>query len=106
MRFGPPLRHMARDYEQDLDEHLSRFQSRLPIWADRTLGWLWRPQLHWLRIPLGMVLILGGIVGFLPILGFWMIPLGLIVMAKDIPPLQPALVRSLDWVERKWPAKK
>ena len=60
---------------------------------------------QWVRLPLGIVLILAGIVGFLPILGFWMVPLGLIVMAKDLPPLQPALVRCLDWAERKWPAK-
>lgn len=97
---------MDRDYEQDLDEHLARFQARLPTWAGRAIGWLWQPQFHWLRIPLGIVLILAGIVGFLPILGFWMIPLGLIVMAKDIPPLQPSLVRFLDWLERKWPAKR
>jgi hypothetical protein len=97
---------MARDYEQDLDEHLERFQSRLPAWASGAIGWLWQPRFHWVRLPLGIVLILAGIVGFLPILGFWMIPLGLIVMAKDIPPLQPALVRGLDWIERKWPAKK
>jgi len=96
---------MTRDFEQDLDEHLERFQSRLPAWAAKAIGWLWRPRFHWVRLPVGIVLILGGIVGFLPILGFWMVPLGLIVMAKDIPPLQPALVRFLDWVERKWPTK-
>jgi hypothetical protein len=34
-----------------------------------------------------------------------MVPLGLIVVAKDFSPLQPVLVRFLDWVERKWPGK-
>jgi hypothetical protein len=96
---------MSRDYEKELDEHLERFRRRLPGWAAGFLGWLWQPRLHWVRIPIGVVLILGGIVGFLPILGFWMIPLGLIIMAKDIPLLQPTLVRFLDWVERKWPDK-
>ena len=96
---------MTRDHEQDLDEHLERFGRRLPDWAGRFLGWLWRPQSRWVRLPTGILLILAGIVGFLPILGFWMVPLGLIVLAKDFPPLQPVLVRSLDWVERKWPSK-
>ena len=36
----------------------------------------------------GIVLILAGVLGFLPILGFWMIPLGVAVLATDIPPLQ------------------
>jgi len=37
---------------------------------------------------IGLVLIFLGILGFLPILGFWMIPLGLAVLATDIPPLK------------------
>ena len=37
-----------------------------------------------LRLALGLLLILGGTLGFLPILGFWMIPLGIAVAALDI----------------------
>lgn len=40
-----------------------------------------------LRFILGLLLIAGGILGFLPILGFWMIPLGVAVAALDIVPL-------------------
>ena len=36
------------------------------------------------RIALGTGLCLGGVVGFLPIVGFWMLPLGLMVLAQDI----------------------
>lgn len=39
------------------------------------------------RLPLGLVLIGFGIVGFLPIVGFWMIPLGIAVAAMDIKPI-------------------
>jgi purine-cytosine permease-like protein len=35
------------------------------------------------RIVLGVLLIIGGILGFLPILGFWMIPLGLVILSHD-----------------------
>ena len=38
-----------------------------------------------LRIVLGVLLILGGCLGFLPILGFWMVPLGLVVLSVDLP---------------------
>lgn len=95
---------MNRDHERDLDEHLERLERRLPAWAAKFVNWLRQPNSRLIRLPLGIVLILAGIVGFLPILGFWMIPLGLMVVAKDLPFLQPALVRFLDWVERKWPA--
>ena len=40
-----------------------------------------------LRLVLGILLIIGGIFGFLPVLGFWMIPLGIAVAAMDIRPL-------------------
>ena len=96
---------MTRDHEGDLDEHLERFGRRLPSWAARFLAWLWKPGFWWVRLPVGIVLVLGGIAGFLPVLGFWMVPLGLVVVAKDFPPLQPALVRFLDWIESKWPSK-
>jgi hypothetical protein len=40
-----------------------------------------------LRLVLGLVLIVAGIFGFLPVLGFWMIPLGIFIAALDIRPL-------------------
>jgi len=47
---------------------------------------------HWhlpkskpIRIGLGIVLVAGGLLGFLPVLGFWMLPLGLLVLSVDIP---------------------
>lgn len=38
-----------------------------------------------IRIMLGCLLLVGGVLGFLPILGFWMVPLGLLILAVDIP---------------------
>ncbi|MCY0095237.1 hypothetical protein [Hoeflea ulvae] len=38
-----------------------------------------------MRIALGTGLVAGGTLGFLPILGFWMIPLGLLVLSQDLP---------------------
>ena len=39
------------------------------------------------RLPAGVLLIAGGTLGFLPILGFWMIPLGVGVASLDVKPL-------------------
>ena len=38
-----------------------------------------------LRIAIGCLLILGGCLGFLPVLGFWMIPVGVVVLSIDLP---------------------
>ncbi|MDW4549483.1 hypothetical protein R5H32_08980 [Defluviimonas sp. D31] len=37
-----------------------------------------------LRTALGLILIGGGFLGFLPVLGFWMIPLGIGVVWLDV----------------------
>ncbi|MEM7302666.1 MAG: hypothetical protein AAF468_16430 [Pseudomonadota bacterium] len=41
------------------------------------------PQSKLSRRILGVGLVIGGILGFLPVLGFWMIPLGLVVLSHD-----------------------
>ncbi|MBN9053551.1 hypothetical protein JQ506_07900 [Shinella sp. PSBB067] len=41
------------------------------------------PESRWLRTVIGVLLVCGGILGFLPVLGFWMIPLGLLVLSHD-----------------------
>ena len=41
------------------------------------------PGSRLLRVCVGVALVLGGCVGFLPILGFWMVPLGLLVLSID-----------------------
>ena len=43
------------------------------------------PENRAVRLGLGGALVVGGLFGFLPILGFWMIPLGFLVLAQDIP---------------------
>jgi purine-cytosine permease-like protein len=42
------------------------------------------PRNRLVRIGLGVALVLlGGLFGWLPILGYWMVPLGLLVLASD-----------------------
>lgn len=47
------------------------------------------------RSVLGLVLVAAGMLGFLPILGFWMIPLGLFFVALDVPALRRRIRRRL-----------
>ena len=48
------------------------------------MSWVRRRVPRGLRLVLGIVLVTGGFLGFLPILGFWMIPLGIMVAALDV----------------------
>ncbi len=44
------------------------------------------PRSRGLRVALALALMIGGVLGFLPVLGLWMMPLGLLVLAIDYPP--------------------
>jgi len=57
-----------------------------------------------LRMVLGIFLILAGLAGFLPILGFWMVPLGLFVLSIDMPWARRARRRFAVWFHRRFPA--
>ncbi len=59
------------------------------------------PKSKPIRILLGIVLIFFGFLGFLPIVGFWMIPLGVFVLAIDIPLFQRLAVRIETWFENR-----
>ncbi|MDE1993699.1 MAG: hypothetical protein KGI75_14440 [Rhizobiaceae bacterium] len=43
------------------------------------------PRSRLARVVIGIGLIIGGLLGFLPILGFWMLPLGFMVLSHDLP---------------------
>ena len=43
-----------------------------------------------------------GVVGFLPILGFWMLPLGALLLAEDLPFLRKPTLRALGAVQQWW----
>ena len=47
------------------------------------------------RSLVGLLLVVGGFFGFLPVLGFWMIPLGLVFIVLDIPPMRR---RFMNWL--------
>ncbi|TPL75062.1 hypothetical protein [Mesorhizobium sp. B2-3-15] len=59
------------------------------------------PQSRGLRITIGVLLTLGGILGFLPILGFWMVPLGLLVLSYEIAMVRRHRRRLVVWWERR-----
>jgi purine-cytosine permease-like protein len=61
-----------------------------------------------LRAALGVILVIGGLLGFLPVLGFWMIPLGLIILSIDFQAVRRfrrvATVKFGKWLLQRWPS--
>jgi len=89
----------AKEHDPRVDQLIGRLPPRL----NAAVRWLRRPASAWMRRAAAMLLICGGLLGFLPILGLWMLPLGLLLLAEDVPPLKSARTRILDWVERRHP---
>ena len=93
---------MPDPHEKRLDRQWIRLRRELPESAARQLGWLREHKARRVRIPVGILLIVGGFLGFLPILGFWMVPLGLLLLAQDVPFLKRPAGRALVWFNRTW----
>ena len=61
------------------------------------------PRSRLLRITIGILLMIGGLFSFLPILGVWMVPLGLLVLSIDIPRVRRWRRRFAVWFHRRYP---
>jgi hypothetical protein len=85
------------------DERFGRLLNQLPKPIRSCVRSLLQPSARWIRIPVGVLLICGGIAGFLPVLGFWMLPIGVALLAEDVPILRSVRSRILKWVERRHP---
>jgi hypothetical protein len=72
--------------EPDFQRRISLFGRVVPL-----------PQSRMLRISIGILLVIGGILGFLPILGFWMIPLGILVLSYEFAMVRRWRRRSAVW---------
>lgn len=55
------------------------------------------PRSRMLRISIGVLLVLFGTFGFLPILGFWMLPLGVLVLSYEYALIRRWRRRSAVW---------
>jgi hypothetical protein len=84
------------------DPNLRRLLDALPSPVRRVYASLIRPEARWVRLPLGVVLIAGGIFSFLPVLGIWMLPLGALLIGEDIPPVRRATLHLLGWLMAWW----
>jgi hypothetical protein len=93
---------VSKESQMELDRHFAWFETKLPAGPARFVGWLRKPSSRYVRIPIAILLILGGIFSILPVLGLWMLPLGLLLFAQDVPFLQPPMAKLLGWIERKW----
>jgi hypothetical protein len=86
----------------ELNRYFEMIKRRVPTRVSHFIRWLRKPSSFAARMAVAILLMLGGIFSFLPVLGIWMLPLGLLLIAQDVHFLQKPLVTSLSWTERQW----
>ena len=84
----------------DLDEQLDRLENVSPTFLAKIIHFLREPKRRRLRLSVGGLLIIGGCFFFLPILCLEMIPIGLMLIAIDVPVLRRPVAHMIAWIER------
>ena len=92
--------------ESKIDGYFEAVYRRIPVSISPFIRWLREPASFAVRWIVAILFIGGGIFSFLPLLGIWMLPLGLLLIAQDVPALQKPIVAALEWMEAKWRALK
>lgn len=102
-RIMPPLSERARQ-KRRLLRQFAVMERRIPA-LRRPLRLLLRDGGGMVRMPFAMLLMVGGLFSFLPFLGVWMLPLGLLLLAVDVPVLRPKASAFSIWA-RRWTSER
>ena len=97
MRLRPPQKPIAPTGRAEISSHHHIPRRKIPLFG-RELA---MPQSRRLRIAIGMLLVILGILGFLPVLGFWMVPLGVLILSYEFATVRRFRRRSVVWWERR-----
>ena len=84
----------------------SRLGRHLEELTARVLRAVYRLKRHpsaWVRRGLGLALVVGGLLAFLPVLGIWMLPLGLVILSDEVHQLRRPRRRFQVWAGSRWP---
>ena len=60
-----------------------------------------RPMIF-VRVPVAAFMLVGGMLAILPVFGLWMIPVGLLLLAIDLPHLRPWVTAMTIRLRRRW----
>ncbi len=88
--------------QETLDQAYRGLEDEVPDRVSRAIRWLRDPQARWIRLPVGILLIASSGLWFLPVLGIEFLPLGLLLIAQDVPFLREPVGRATIWLEEQW----
>jgi hypothetical protein len=84
----------------DFHEEMDRLQKHIPSSVGHNLNRLRGKRAIWMRVLTGVALVGAWCFFPLPIVGFWMLPVGLALLAHDIPMIRRPMARLLHFANR------
>jgi hypothetical protein len=87
-----------------LDDAVETLEQEAPDRVARVIEWILNPQSRWIRLPLGILCIIASLFWFLPVIGIEFFPIGLLLIAQDVPFLRRPTAKLLFWLADKWRA--
>ena len=90
-----------RDKEM-LDRAFERLEEETPDRITKIVRWLRSPQSRGIRLPVGILCIIASFFWFLPVIGIEFFPIGLLLIAQDVPFLRRPVAKLLLRLEDKW----
>lgn len=89
-----------------LDEAFDELERETPDRVTKIIRWLRSPKARRVRLPLGILCIVASFFWFLPIIGIELFPIGLLLIAVDVPFLRRPVGLFILWLEDRWVALK
>lgn len=95
-------RKRPRRGKEELDAAFDKLEREAPDFLTSAICWLRKPQARIVRLPLGILFIAAGFLWFLPVLGLEFLPIGLLLVAQDVPFLRRPVGRMTLWLLDRW----
>jgi hypothetical protein len=88
----------------ELDKAFAGLEQEVPDRVVRAIRWLRDPNSRTIRLTVGTLMIILSFGFILPVIGLEWLPLGLLLIAEDVPWLRKPVARFMIWLEHKWVA--
>jgi hypothetical protein len=88
--------------DDELDKAFDKLEHETPDFLTRAIIWLRKPRARVVRLPLGILFIVAGFLWFLPVVGLEFLPIGLLLIAQDVPFLRRPVGRMTLWLLDRW----
>jgi hypothetical protein len=85
-----------------LDQAFDELERETPDSVTKAIRWIRSPKSRWVRLPLGILCIVASFFWFLPVIGIEFLPIGLLLVAQDVPFLRRPAARLVLWLEHLW----